>query len=36
MPRGRPRKGDDVLMKSAEFIGWAPGTRVWQYEPMPH
>jgi len=26
MPRGRPRKtGDDVLMKSAELIGWALG-----------
>lgn len=26
MPRGRPRKNaDDVLMKSAEFIGWALG-----------
>ncbi len=26
MPRGRPRKStDDVLMKSAEFIGWALG-----------
>jgi hypothetical protein len=26
MPRGRPRKTpDDVLMKSAEFIGWALG-----------
>ena len=23
MPRGRPRKSDQVLMKSAEFIGWA-------------
>jgi len=26
MPRGRPRKNpDDVLVKSAEFIGWALG-----------
>jgi hypothetical protein len=26
MPRGRPRKNqDDVLMKSAEIIGWAIG-----------
>ena len=25
MPRGRPRKSDEVLMKSAEFIGWALG-----------
>ena len=26
MPRGRPRKTpDDVLIKSAEFIGWALG-----------
>src|SRR5215210_2998342 len=26
MPRGRPRKtSDDVLMKSAELIGWALG-----------
>ena len=25
MPRGRPRKSDDVLMRSAEFIGWALG-----------
>lgn len=26
MPRGRPRKNtDDVLLKSAEFIGWALG-----------
>jgi hypothetical protein len=25
MPRGRPRKTDDVLMKSAEMIGWALG-----------
>ena len=27
MPRGRPRQtpGDDVLMKSAELIGWALG-----------
>ena len=26
MPRGRPRKtADDVLMKSAEMIGWALG-----------
>jgi hypothetical protein len=26
MPRGRPRKTpDEVLMKSAEFIGWALG-----------
>jgi hypothetical protein len=25
MPRGRPRKTDQVLMKSAEFIGWALG-----------
>lgn len=25
MPRGRPRKQDSVLMKSAEFIGWALG-----------
>ena len=26
MPRGRPRKSaDDVLMKSAEMIGWALG-----------
>jgi hypothetical protein len=25
MPRGRPRKADSVLMKSAEFIGWALG-----------
>ena len=25
MPRGRPRKSDQVLMKSAEFIGWALG-----------
>jgi|SRR5688572_2373998 len=25
MPRGRPRKSNDVLIKSAEFIGWALG-----------
>jgi hypothetical protein len=25
MPRGRPRKSDQVLMRSAEFIGWALG-----------
>ena len=25
MPRGRPRKSDQMLMKSAEFIGWALG-----------
>ena len=25
MPRGRPRKSDAVLMRSAEFIGWALG-----------
>lgn len=25
MPRGRSRKADQVLMKSAEFIGWALG-----------
>jgi hypothetical protein len=26
MPRGRPRKNpDDMLLKSAEFIGWAIG-----------
>ena len=27
MPRGRPRKNreDDLLMKSAEFVGWALG-----------
>ena len=25
MPRGRPRKQDTMLMKSAEFIGWAIG-----------
>jgi hypothetical protein len=25
MPRGRPRKNTDVLIKSAEFIGWALG-----------
>ena len=26
MPRGRPRKSnEDVLLKSAEFIGWALG-----------
>ena len=26
MPRGRPRKNpEDVLLKSAEFIGWALG-----------
>jgi len=25
MPRGRPRKSDDVLLRSAEFIGWALG-----------
>jgi len=25
MPRGRPRKKDNMLMKSAEFIGWALG-----------
>ena len=25
MPRGRPRKNQDVLMKSAEMIGWAIG-----------
>lgn len=25
MPRGRPRKAESVLMKSAEFIGWALG-----------
>ncbi len=25
MPRGRPRKQDTMLMKSAEFIGWALG-----------
>ena len=25
MPRGRPRKSHDVLLKSAELIGWALG-----------
>jgi hypothetical protein len=25
MPRGRPRKSDDVLLRSAQFIGWALG-----------
>jgi hypothetical protein len=25
MPRGRPRKNTDVLIKSAELIGWAIG-----------
>lgn len=25
MPRGRPRKSDEVLMRSAEFLGWALG-----------
>jgi hypothetical protein len=25
MPPGRPRKNQDVLMKSAELIGWAIG-----------
>ena len=25
MPRGRPRKSDQVLIKSAEFLGWALG-----------
>ena len=25
MPRGRPRKSDEILLKSAEFIGWALG-----------
>ena len=25
MPRGRPRKHDDVLFRSAEMIGWALG-----------
>jgi hypothetical protein len=25
MPRGRPRKNEDVLLKSAEMIGWALG-----------
>src|SRR5687767_956861 len=25
MPRGRPRKSDQMLMRSAEFIGWALG-----------
>ena len=25
MPRGRPRKNDDVLLRSAELIGWALG-----------
>lgn len=25
MPRGRPRSKDDVLLKSAEVIGWALG-----------
>ena len=25
MPPGRPRKNDDVLLKSAELIGWALG-----------
>ena len=25
MPRGRPRKADDALVKSAEMIGWALG-----------
>lgn len=25
MPRGRPKKSDDVLVKSAELIGWALG-----------
>jgi hypothetical protein len=25
MPRGRPRKQDDLLVKSAEMIGWALG-----------
>jgi hypothetical protein len=25
MPRGRPKKQDDLLLKSAEMIGWALG-----------
>lgn len=25
MPRGRPRKNQDILLKSAEMIGWAIG-----------
>jgi hypothetical protein len=25
MPRGRPRKGNTMLLKSAELIGWALG-----------
>ncbi len=25
MPRGRPRKSEEVLMKSAELLGWALG-----------
>ncbi len=25
MPRGRPRKNQDVLLRSAELIGWALG-----------
>jgi hypothetical protein len=25
MPRGRPRKTEEALFKSAEFIGWALG-----------
>lgn len=25
MPRGRPRKQDDLLVRSAEMIGWALG-----------
>src|SRR3954453_19315081 len=25
MPRGRPRKNEDMLLKSAEMIGWALG-----------
>ena len=25
MARGRPRKSDEVLLKSAEFMGWALG-----------
>jgi predicted phage tail protein len=25
MPRGRPKKTDDVMLKSAELLGWALG-----------